>query len=125
MPRYLDGRVFTDVSSSADEEGGDTLGANRWNLVSAHHCLFSTAADPVLHTTGTNQCFLMNYVGSVCETASSLLPWENCFHLGSKIQEKNSLGFLAFENGCVSPLRLVNWLLLNPVSVSKKRPFSR
>lgn len=96
MPRYLDGRVFTDVSSSADEEGGDTLGANRWNLVSAQHCLFSTAADPVLRTTGTNQCFLMNYVGSVCETVSSLLPWEYCSHLGGKIQEKNSLRFLAF-----------------------------
>lgn len=48
MLRYLDGRVFTDVSSSsADEEvgTGDTLGANRWDLVSVH-CLFSTAAGP-------------------------------------------------------------------------------
>lgn len=30
---------------------------------------------PIVHTTGTNQCFLMNYIGSVCETdASSPVP---------------------------------------------------
>lgn len=41
------------------------LGSKRWNLVSA------TVSFPALtrrYTRGTNQCFLMNYVGSVCET---------------------------------------------------------
>lgn len=46
--------------------GAMILDANRWNLVTVH-CLFSTAADPIVHKTGTNQCFLMNYIGSVCE----------------------------------------------------------
>lgn len=55
-----------------EEDTGDTLGAN---LVSVH-CLFSTAADPIVHT--TNQCFLMNYVGSVCELMA-LLPFQRCW----------------------------------------------